>query len=193
MKLFALTSIFALAFTNLIGSQYVGIHGGPDYGFKTDSSNSGQKVGYQIGAVYGHDIASQFRAEAEVSYRQARKRTVYTDKGTDQLVSKTYESKHAWSYMINVCYDIDQLAMYSLTPYIGCGIGFDCSVNEYKIKYDTHADSEKRRDSDFAWQGIAGVSYKISDSVDSRVQYTYHRGQQHTINHGVSAAIVKAF
>ncbi len=177
----------------LSAGQYVGIHGGPDYGYQTNASNSGQKVGYQIGAVYGYDIAPQFRAEAEVSYRDAQKRKVYTEKGTDQLLSKKYESKHSWSYMINVAYDIVHLETLSMVPFVGMGIGFGNNVAEYKIKYDDHVDSEKRRDSDFAWQAVVGVSYKLADGITSRVKYTYHRGQQHSINHGVTAAIVKAF
>lgn len=193
MKLFTLTSIFALAFSNLIGSQYVGFHGGPDYGFRTDQSNSGQKVGFQVGGVYGHDIGSNFRAEAEISYRKAHKRTVYSDKGEDQLASKKYDSRHAWSYMLNVCYDIRQLDIFSIVPYAGIGIGFSDSVQELKVKYDSHSDSEKRRDCDFAWQGIAGITYNLADNIDSRVQYTYHRGQQHTINHSVCAAVIKVF
>lgn len=177
----------------LTAGQYVGIHGGVDDLHKTDASNSGQKMGCQFGAVYGHDIADQFRAEAEVSYRYAAKRKVYSEKALDDLLSKSYESKHSWSYMLNVLYDINQLAMYSLTPYVGAGVGYGHNVTELKVKYDDHSDSEKRRDADFAWQAIGGVSYSISDSVKSRVQYTYHRGQQHTINHSVTVAFVKAF
>ncbi len=177
----------------LSASQYIGIQGGPDYGFKTNGSNTGQKVGYKIGAIYGYNFASQFRAEAEVSYRDAHKRTVYTDKGTDHLISKKYESKHSWSYMVNIAYDINQLTTYSLTPFVGMGVGYGNNVAEFQVKYDKHTENEKRRDSDFAWQGFAGVSYALADGVTSRVQYTYHRGQQHSINHAVNVAVVKAF
>lgn len=173
--------------------QYVGFHWGTDYGFKTDISKPGQKVGFIVGGVYGHDIADQFRAEFEVAYREGHKRTIYKDKAVDQLISKSYESKHSWSYMLNVLYDVNQLAMYNLTPYIGAGMGYGHNTTELKIKYDSHVDEEKRRDTDFAWQVIGGVSYPISDMVKSRVQYTYHRGQQHTINHSASVQLVRSF
>lgn len=177
----------------LSAGQYVGLHGGTDYSYKTNDSNAGQKVGYGVGLVYGHDVADQIRAEVEVTYRSGSKRKVYTDSMIDSLESVKYESKHSWSYMINLIYDVNQLATYNLTPFAGVGIGYGNNVTELKVKYDSHIDSEKRRDSDFAWQVVAGVSYPITDSVKSRVQYCYHRGEQHSISHSATAAIVKEF
>jgi opacity protein-like surface antigen len=192
MKKFIIAALLSLPIY-LSATQYVGIHGGPDYGFKTDQSNSGQKVGYAIGGVFGHDFGNQFRVEGEVSYRKAHKRTVYTDKAIDQLISKIYESKHSTAFMVNGFYDVSQLAMYNLSPFIGGGIGFTNNVIELKAKYNDHTDSEKRRDSDFAWQLLAGVSYPVSPGVKANVRYCYHQGQQHYKNHGVTVGFVKAF
>lgn len=192
MKKIIFTALLSLPIF-LSAGQYVGFHGGTDYSYKTNDSNAGQKVGYAVGLVYGKDVGDQIRAEAEVTFRNGSKRKVYTDKGVDQLESKKYESKHSWSYMINLIYDVNQLATYKLTPYFGLGVGYGNNVTELKIKYDTHVDSEKRRDSDFAWQGLIGLSYPVADGILSRVQYTYHRGEQHSISHSVTAAIVKAF
>ena len=177
----------------LSAGQYVGFHGGTDYSYRTDTSNNGQKVGYALGLTYGHDVAPQVRLEGEVTYRHGSKRKVYKDKAVDQLDFVKYESKHSWSYMVNLVYDVNQLATYQLSPFVGLGLGYGNNVTELKVKYDSHADSEKRRDSDFAWQAIAGFSYPITDSVKSRVQYCYHRGEQHSISHSVTASIVKAF
>jgi opacity protein-like surface antigen len=177
----------------LSAGQYVGIHGGPDYGFKTNDSNSGQKVGYAVGGVFGHDFANQFRCEVEVSYRKAHKRTIYKDKVIDQIFSKQYESRHSTAFMANGYYDLSQLAMYNLSPFIGAGVGFTNNVVELKAKYDDHIDSEKRRDSDFAWQLLAGLSYPVQEGVKANVRYCYQQGQQHYKNHGVTVGFVKAF
>ena len=188
--------IFSLLFAFpifLSASQYIGIHGGPDHGHDTDRSNSGQKMGFAIGGIYGYDFNNQFRGEVEVSYRQAHKRTVYKDKLIDQLFSRTYESKHSTAFMVNACYDMSQLAMYNLNPFIGGGIGFTNNVTQYKAKYDDHVDSEKRRDSDFAWQLLAGVSYPIQEGVKANIRFCYHQGQQHTKSHSVTLGLVKAF
>lgn len=84
--------------------------------------------------------------------------------------------------------------MFSLVPYLGGGIGFGSNVSEYKIKYDMGSSiSQKRRDTDFAYQGIAGFTSMVSDNIKMRVQYIYHRGQQHTINHSALVAVVRDF
>ncbi len=174
-------------------SQYVGIHMGTDYGLKTDEGNTGQKVGYDVGFVIGKELGNQVRAEVEVSYRKGRKRTIYLENSMDELLVKKYESKHSWSYMLNLSYDISQLKISSVVPFIGFGIGVGNNVMELKTKSDLYSESQKRRDNDFAYQGIFGFTSKVSEQLTSRIQYVYHRGQQHTINHSVTMAVVKAF
>jgi len=95
-------------------SQYVSVHFGTDYGLKTDESNAGQKVGYNIGLVYGRELQGKVRTELEVSYREDRKRTVYTEVEKYDEASKKFQSKHTWSYMKNVLYDINQLQCFLL-------------------------------------------------------------------------------
>ena len=177
----------------LTAGQYAGIHAGTDYRNQTATSNSGQKVGCRAGAVYGYDFDNGIRTEAEISYREGHKRTQYSDDGEDQLIFRRYDSHHSWSYMANLCYDISQLQMWSLTPYFGIGAGYVQSVEHRKTKYDVVSHTEKRRDHGFAYQAIAGLKYPIADQVNMTAQYCYHIPGPHTKNHSVTVGLVKAF
>ena len=177
----------------LSAGQYAGIHGGTDLRNLTNQSNSGQKVGFKVGGVWGYDFGNQVRTEVEVSYSEGHKRTQYSDKAEDQLAFKRLASHHEWSYMANIAYDIGQLKIWNLTPYFGAGVGYVQMVEHTKIQYEAKTDSEKRRDHGFAYQGIAGVKYLVSEGVTMNAQYCYHIPGPHIKNHSVTVGVVKAF
>lgn len=192
MKLLTLALSF-LTFSTLAAGQYAGIQTGTDYRNQTAESNRGQKVGFRAGMLYGYDFGSGIRAEAEVSYREGHKRTQYADAGEDQLAYRRYDSHHSWAYMANLCYDVAQLQVWQLTPYFGAGIGYVQAVEHRKVKWVNETNSEKRRDSGFAYQGLAGIKYPVADQVSLNAQYCYHIPGPHTKNHSVTVGLVKAF
>ena len=177
----------------LTAGQYAGFHAGTDYRNKTDCSNSGQKVGVRAGLVYGYDFGNGLRSEAELSYREGAKRTQYVDSNEDQVAYKRYDSHHEWSYIGNFFYDLNQLTTYSLTPFVGVGAGYVQTVEHLKIKSVNWTHSEKRRDSGFAYQGMAGLSYPIAEGIRSNVTYCYHVANPHAKNHSVTVGFAKIF
>lgn len=192
MKKYIFFALLALPIF-LSAGQYAGLMVGTDLRNLTNSSNSGQKVGYRVGGVWGYDFGNQVRTEFEVSYREGHKRTQYSDRAEDQLQFKRLASHHSWAYMANIAYDVGQLKMWNLTPYFGAGVGYVQLVEHTKIQYETKTDSEKRRDHGFAYQGLAGISYTIADAIRLNVQYCYHIPGPHTKNHSMTVGVVKAF
>lgn len=189
-KLFMLSSLFL--FPILSAEQYVSLSAGPDFSHITNSSEHGQKVGYRVGAAYGYKFSNAVRAELEVSYRDASKRTKYVySEGTDE---KTHISSHSMSYLVNVAYDIGSLETYNLTPYLGGGVGV-CN-NTYQLKTrkgDVTTNTDKGKDDRFAWQLIAGAKYPVAEKTEVAVEYKYFNGAYHAKNHSVSAALIRSF
>lgn len=173
--------------------QYVGLHVGASKRVQTNGSNSGQKVGARGGLTWGYDFGNQVRAEVEISYREGHKRTQYVERALDEVDHKIYQSTKAWSYMANVIYDVSQLPLWSATPYLGVGVGYAQYTQKGKVKYDTYSDTEKRRDSEFAYQGIVGFRYHVAPGNVMSLQYCYHLGEPHAKNHSVTLGIAKLF
>ena len=192
MKLFTLALSF-LTFSTLAAGQYAGIKGGTDFRHQTNQSDHGQKMGFGAGLLYGYDLANGIRAEAEISYREGHKRTEYVDAGEDQLAYDRHDSHHSWAYMANLLYDVSQLQLWSLTPYFGAGVGYVQAVDHRKVKTLNETHSEKRRDSGFAYQALAGIKYPIADQLTMSVQYCYHIPGSHVKNHSVTVGLAKAF
>ena len=177
----------------LTAGQYAGIHAGTDYRNQTATSNVRSKGGMQSRGVYGYDFANGVRQRPKFRIEKAISEHNTADAGEDQLIFRRYDSHHSWSYMANLCYDISQLQMWSLTPYFGIGAGYVQSVEHRKTKYDVVSHTEKRRDHGFAYQAIAGLKYPIADQVNMTAQYCYHIPGPHTKNHSVTVGLVKAF
>ncbi len=105
-------------------------------------------------AVYSVSLGWQFhplvRAEVEASYRD-------TDLDGAAGSAKTY------TYFVNGIWDIKNDTRF--TPYIGAGVGYAYN------KLDGAGISES--ESNFAYQGIAGVSYTIDNNWALTAQYNY--------------------
>jgi opacity protein-like surface antigen len=173
--------------------QYVSLAVGPDYAYRTDDSEHGQKVGYKVGGSYGYLFGNSIRGELELCYRDSSKRTKYeySEGGDDQ---KTHISSHSMSYLANVLYDVGELSTYGLVPYVGGGVGM-CS-NTYSLrtkKGDVTVNKDSGKDDRFAWQIIAGAKYPVAEKTEVAVEYKYFVGAYHAKNHSVSAALVRSF
>lgn len=191
-KLFALGTLFLLPIFSLSAGQYVGIHGGSDYLYHTKESNSGQKVGYKVGGVYGYDWGNNLRTEVELSYRHAERSTKYVE-NADKIESKEHKSNHSLALMANVIYDVNQLTWYDVSPYVGLGVGYSQNTQKAKLQSEKFTNEEKERDDRFAWQGIVGLKYPIAEKMTMAAQYNYFCASEHAKDHSFSLSLLRSF
>jgi opacity protein-like surface antigen len=190
-KLVFLLGLAFLPFDSYCG-QYAAIDGGSDYLYRTNESNSGQKVGYKLGAHYGYDWGNNLRTELEFSYRHGDRKTKYVSKD-DTIESKEHRSNHSISLMANCLYDINQLTWYDITPYFGAGVGYCQSTDKSKLQRADATNEEKERDDRFAWQGIAGLRYPLADKMTLAGQYNYFCPGEHSKDHSFALMLMRNF
>lgn len=192
-KFLAILAFFSLASIQLMAGQYVGIVAGTNHALQTNINDSGNKIGYKVGCNYGWKFDSGFRVEGEMAYRENHHRTKYSLVGNEHLQSRVYRSSHSISYMANVIYDMPQLGYANFTPYLGGGVGFCSACLKSKWKFDDRSDEFKERDSRFAYQGIVGVRYPITETLDLGAEYKYFCGKEHGKDHSVGITLVRSF
>ncbi len=101
----------------------------------------------------GYRFMPNMRAEAEVGYHNTPGESGYAD-------------SYYFSYMGDVYYDFNQLAFspdsshWRIVPYIGGGLG----AASYHYGQSNFANTFHHNDTDFAYQGLAGVTL-VSDAM----------------------------
>jgi OmpA-OmpF porin, OOP family len=149
------------------GNFYVGIGGGGNFANDMGISGTGIAADAELdtglvgmGAL-GFGLANGFRFELELSYRQNDIDNVSgTTAGSDDVSARTV--------MGNLFYDLHNSS--PLTPYLGGGIGYSqMSVNRAQGAGFLVDDD----DDVFAFQGIAGLSYDFSNSLQLFADYRY--------------------
>lgn len=193
MKLLALTAAFSLAIGSVCAGQYVGLNAGLNNMVITKGSHDGLKVGCKAGFTYGMTFDSGLRTEFECSYASNNFRTKYVSGADDKLVSRSYNNNHSWSYMINGLYDLNQLQVMSVFPYVGIGCGYCQNTQHLKVKTDADSHSYKVKDDCFAYQAIGGVKYPINDQYAAAVEYHYFAGKEHAKDHSVGLHLIRNF
>lgn len=189
-----LTLIFAtISLTPICATQYFGLDLGTNQSILTNQSDKGLKMGVRSGVKYGYIFDSGIRAEAEVTYRQNHFKTVYNIIDKDQIGSKEYKTNHSWSYMLNVMYDIVQLNMSQIVPYIGVGIGYCANTEKNKVKYDEKSQEDKMKEDRFSYQGIIGCKYPIQNDLATGIEYRYFTGKSHQKDHSVGLFVIRGF
>jgi opacity protein-like surface antigen len=109
-------------------------------------------LGFGIGGAAGYYINDDIRVEAEVSYRETD-----LDNATIGGVTFNNGELELWSVMANTYYNYKVNEKFS--PYLGAGIG--AAYND--------SDNETA----FAYQGMAGVDYKLDDNGTLYGGYRY--------------------
>lgn len=164
---------------------YVGIEGGAmlvedirfDVGNVEDAVIVDHRAGWDAGANVGYDFGG-FRAEAEVSYREAGvtgvRSIVGLANGTQTLSpAGTYDyaggRSSALSFMVNGLFDFGDDD--GVQGFVGGGAG----VARVKARYGLNTNANFIDDSDtvFAWQAIAGIRAPLSESVDVQLKYRF--------------------
>lgn len=123
------------------------------------------KNGYYTQGAVGYDYG-MFRSELEVSYRR-NDVDAHTLNGAN--LGNPGGDAESWAGMINGYVDIPTGTV--VTPYIGAGIGFArVDANEYDTSGVDFLDDGE---TDFAYQGMAGLDFAIDDALSLYTEYKY--------------------
>ncbi|MBL0924241.1 MAG: porin family protein [Sphingomonadaceae bacterium] len=149
-------------------------------------------TGYNISAQVGHRFDGGFRVEGEFNYNRAgidthRNLTVGGTNidGVDSavltrgaasasnptvgtVIDSGIGKQQSYGIFANAYYDFNSAG--SFQPYVGGGIGGQ------KVKFDyrpSDVDVGQGRDTNFAWQLMAGATYKIGPGMEIYGQYNY--------------------
>ena len=119
-------------------------------------------VGPSLAVALGYAYGNGLRAEIELGWRQADVDSLSGAAGGSGDVD-------VWNLMINGYYDVTTATPF--TPYLGLGLGVA------RLEFgDVRPVGGSRLDDGghaFAYQGIAGVSYRLGDNVDLFADYRY--------------------
>ncbi|MBX3502230.1 MAG: OmpA family protein [Alphaproteobacteria bacterium] len=133
---------------NLSPGFYVGIEGGLNFLHNLNPAIAGQtnspRVGWMVGGVVGYDFIGP-RVELEIPYRRNNVNTNYGLTKVESIAA-----------MVNVLYDFFPQSM--ISPHLGAGVG---------LARVTASQTE------FAYQGIAGVSAVFDDSFRISLDYKF--------------------
>ena len=146
---------------------YVGAGIGPNWTRDSGITGTGINVDADFGTGWagaltvGHAYGNGVRSEIELGRRS-------NDLDSISGVTTGTGDVTAWSGMLNVLYDFKTGT--PLTPYLGAGIGAArVSLDARPIGASRIDDS----DSAFAYQGIAGVGYRLNDATQAFLDYRY--------------------
>lgn len=164
---------------------YGSIPSGTSLGWRTEFDN-----GYNIAAQFGHRFEGGFRVEGEVNYSRSGVKThrdllvggadidgvdasVLTRGATvGATVGKVIDSgigkQSAFGLFGNAYYDFN--AGGSFQPFVGAGIGIQRNKFDYR---PSNIDVGQGKDTNFAWQLMAGATAKVSDRFELFAQYNY--------------------
>jgi OOP family OmpA-OmpF porin len=133
---------------NLSPGFYVGVEGGINFIHNLNPNIAGQtnspRVGFMVGGVVGYDFVGP-RVELEIPYRRNNVNTNYGLTNVQSIAA-----------MVNVLYDFFPQSM--ISPHIGAGVGIArVTANQ----------------TEFAYQGIAGLSAVFNDSIRVSLDYKF--------------------
>jgi len=148
-----------------------------------------KKVGFGGGVALGYEFENHIRLEGEFAYRRNKVLSESVDDVDVSVALNTY------STMANVLYDIDLGCRF--TPYVGAGIGYawntvsvDASHKHGSVGF--HAGNK----GGFAYQGIAGVAYNLTEKTSIGLEYRYFQNNNSAFknhNHTVAVSLRQSF
>lgn len=149
---------------------YVGVGGGLGIQQDSDAKIAGTKdtlefqPGFVLSGSVGYGFENQLRPEIEVNYRKNN-----VDKATGTGSGTATGNYNAIGFMGNLFYDFDTRT--GLTPYIGGGVGGALvGADNAGTVVGTSLDT---REFQFAYQGIIGFAYELSERWDVTADYRY--------------------
>jgi OOP family OmpA-OmpF porin len=122
--------------------------------------------GFRAGLTGGYQFIDWFAAEVEVGYMENR---IDSITGADRVHDAWFGNV---PFLVNGKFQYPNSS--PLTPYIGAGVGFSeafISVGQIAIGGTSlHGDIN---DTVFAWQGFAGLRYRLNDRMGLSLEYRY--------------------
>lgn len=189
MRLFALCAMCTLFLCPVMAASYVGVHVGPNF---TSAKNS-ENVGHKVGATYGLKLENGLRTELALTYHKNNFKTQYNSDDKSVIISKEYHTHYALSMMANVIYDLNQIQVAQIVPYVGIGAGYCQNNHRNEVKFDLTSDKKHTQVNRFAYQAIAGAKYDMNANYSLALQYHYFVGQAHTKDHSVAMSVLRNF
>ena len=121
-------------------------------------------LGFSIAMGAGDDVG--LRGELELGYRKADWDEIDFDVEREDLLSGDIEGDFAtFSVMANGVYAVE--ASDRMRPYFGIGLGLA------RHTADGIGEDDSTHDTVFAWQGMLGVGFPLSENTEARVGYRY--------------------
>jgi outer membrane protein OmpA-like peptidoglycan-associated protein len=114
-----------------------------------------------VGAL-GYGLGNGFRVEGEIGYRDSNVKNAKSGSASGDI--------SAWDFMGNALYDFN--LGWPVTPYLGAGIGM-ARVSANNVTVPGSTVQVRDTDTEFAYQGIAGVAYAINQNLKLDVGYRY--------------------
>ncbi|MCH9769737.1 MAG: porin family protein [Gammaproteobacteria bacterium] len=143
---------------------YAGAEIGPSF---TSSANNTVNLatGFDVGGHVGYRWNPHMRAE--IAYNYWRHSTTTLGRAAGAFNSRTV-SFH--TLMGNVYYDANAI-VYHLHPYVGVGVGWFLRYSGNFTNFNAVANAQMGQSNEFAYQGIAGLSYHVMDDMTVYAEY----------------------
>lgn len=166
---------------------YARIFGGAN--FLQSTSIEGNHATYETGYIVDGSLGFCWRCyglrlEAEYAFRR---------NAIDEIQFVILGSSHdghlqTSSYMVNLLWDLPW-PFWNIQPFIGAGIGYD--FIQMHAKNSRIVFNQKWKD--FSGQVMAGFAYPIFCNTEMTVEYKFHEGGSHFLNHSLGVGLVYKF
>ena len=130
--------------------------------------------GFAIGGAYGRRFNDAIRGELEFSFRNFDA----DDWNAGGVIQNWDGDLNAYLLMANLYRDCLNCQIRGITPYVGGGLGLAIIDGDF----NTVANNFEIEDEAFAYQGMAGLTKRISQRADGFVEYRYVGTTDVTLN-----------
>jgi len=157
----------------------------PTFSKGTDSATEGQdlavdyyalndsNLGYVVGGALGYGINDLGRVEIEVSHQKNEQLAYFFNSNLapndDFVLNEGDVSTESIAVMFNGYIDFKNDS--SFTPYVGIGLGYaNLKLSGNRVDAGTWPEASTNT---FAYQGMAGVDWQMTDTLSIGAKYTY--------------------
>lgn len=130
----------------------------------------GKEGGLGVGGAVGYQWDNNYRIEGAFDYLKGKVKSATIDAGGPALNKSDPGKIRAGAAMINGLYDFNTTSDW--TTYLGVGAGTVHISHRIDIDPDNNSHGSATK---FAYQGILGTSFRLSDYVRANMDYRYLR------------------
>ncbi len=168
---------------------YVKVLSGVNFLQNTDISGNkaSYETGYIVDGALGYSWWNGLSVEAEYAFRRNTIENIHLV-GAGSAKHGHFQTS---SYMANLLWDLPmpRCSSWKVEPFVGGGIGYDFE--------QMHASNSRvvfsQQWHHFAWQLMAGLAYPIFCDTEITLEYKFHEGGSHFLNHTVGIGLVYKF